>query len=300
MARAGLRVFARSCAGFVAGANFVRGAALLQGQEQISWQAPRSRKVRYRFRGRRRQIHFVAGAALSQGEVQISWQAQQISWQAQHFRKVSYRFCGRRSTFPRSGTDFVAGAALSQVRCRFRGMRGFAQVRAGSRGFARVCAGFAAGAALLQVRCRFRGRRSTFARSGTDFVVGAALSQGQVQISWQAQHFCKVRHRFHGSRSTFTSAHRREPAPTGAEPERTCANRCEPVRTCANQSEPVRTGANLCEPVRTGAHGIADASTTAMGTSPVPQYAQVKPQPSRQCPSLSAVVHMRRAHLDPR
>ena len=27
------------------------------------------------------------------------------------------------------------------------------------------------------------------ARSGTDFVAGTALSQGQVQISWQAQYF---------------------------------------------------------------------------------------------------------------
>ena len=29
----------------------------------------------------------------------------------------------------------------------------------------------------------FRGKRSSFARSGTDFVAGAALSQGTVQIS---------------------------------------------------------------------------------------------------------------------
>ena len=31
------------------------------------------------------------------------------------------------------------------------------------------------------------GRPSTFARSGADFVADIALSQGQVQISWQAQ-----------------------------------------------------------------------------------------------------------------
>ena len=37
-----------------------------------------------------------------------------------------------------------------------------------------------------------RGRRSTFTRSSIDFVAGAALSQGRVQISWQAQHFRKV------------------------------------------------------------------------------------------------------------
>ena len=37
-------------------------------------------------------------------------------------------------------------------------------------------------------RFELRGRRSTFARSSIDFVAGAALSQGQVSISWQAQH----------------------------------------------------------------------------------------------------------------
>ena len=48
---------------------------------------------------------------------------------------------------------------------------------------------------FLKVRCRFR---STFARSGTDFVAG------QAQIFWQARHSCKVRYRFRGRRSTFT------------------------------------------------------------------------------------------------
>ena len=45
----------------------------------------------------------------------------------------------------------------------------------------------------------FRSRRNTFAgdefgtvtRSGADFVAGAALSQGEVQISRQAPHFCR-------------------------------------------------------------------------------------------------------------
>ena len=41
-------------------------------------------------------------------------------------------------------------------------------------------------------RFELRGRRSILARSGADFVAGAALSQGRVQISWQAQHFRKV------------------------------------------------------------------------------------------------------------
>ena len=40
-------------------------------------------------------------------------------------------------------------------------------------------------------RIELRGRRSTFARSSIDFVAGAALSQGQVSISRQAQHFRK-------------------------------------------------------------------------------------------------------------
>ena len=40
-------------------------------------------------------------------------------------------------------------------------------------------------------RFELRGRRSTFARSSIDFVAGAALSQAQVSISWQAQHFRK-------------------------------------------------------------------------------------------------------------
>ena len=55
--------------------------------------------------GRRMQAH--AGASLSQSQVQI-W------WQEQHFRKVKYGFHGRHVTFAKSGTDFVAGAALSQ------------------------------------------------------------------------------------------------------------------------------------------------------------------------------------------
>ena len=100
----------------------------------------------------------------------------------------------------------------------FRGLR-FARVRAGSRGFARVCAGlrgFARVCAGSQIRAGLRGfarvcvglrmfcgRRSTFARLGTDFVAGAALSQGQAQIPWQAQRVRKVRYGFTGGRSTF-------------------------------------------------------------------------------------------------
>ena len=41
------------------------------------------------------------------------------------------------------------------------------------------------------VRIELRGRRSILARSSFDFVAGIALSQGQVSILWQAQHFRK-------------------------------------------------------------------------------------------------------------
>ena len=68
-----------------------------------------------------------------------------------------------------------------------------------------------------KVKHRFRGRRSTFARSSTDFlgrrstfrmscadfVAGAALSQGQVQNSWHAHHFRKVKCRIRGRCCTF-------------------------------------------------------------------------------------------------
>ena len=76
------------------------GAALSQGEVQISWQAQHFRKVNFS-----QGLNCVAGAALSKGQVQISWQAQ-------HFRQVKYTFRGRRSTFERSSKDFVAGAAF--------------------------------------------------------------------------------------------------------------------------------------------------------------------------------------------
>ena len=144
----------------------------------------------------------------------------QISWQAQHFGKVGHRFHGR-CTFARSSADFVTGTAFSYFwhgrianpigtdaqggACRFRGRGSI---------FARSGTDFVAGAELSQgqvhnswqvqhfrkVKCKIRGRRITFARSSTGFVAGAALSRGQVQISWQAQHFCKVNFRSRGSK----------------------------------------------------------------------------------------------------
>ena len=88
-----------------------------------------------------------------------------------------YRFRGRCSTFARSGTDFVAGVALSRF----------------GTDFCTVCTDFVERSAqsALQAqhfqKVRFRGKRSTFARSGTQLVAGTAESQGRVQISPQAQ-----------------------------------------------------------------------------------------------------------------
>ena len=101
----------------------------------------------------------------------------------QHFGKVGYRFRGRCITFARSSADFLTGAAFSYF---WHGR------------IANPIGTDAQGGA-----CRFRGRGSIFARSGTDFVAGASLSQGQVQNSWQAQHFREVKYRFRGRRSTF-------------------------------------------------------------------------------------------------
>ena len=50
-------------------------------------------------------------------------------------------------------------------------------------GSGRACAGTIGTDAHTFARFKFRGRRSILARSGTDFVAGASLSQGQVQIS---------------------------------------------------------------------------------------------------------------------
>ena len=50
-------------------------------------------------------------------------------------------------------------------------------------GSGRARAGTVCTDARTLARFEFRGRRSSLARSGTDFVAGASLSQGQVQIS---------------------------------------------------------------------------------------------------------------------
>ena len=86
----------------------------------------------------------------------------QILWQAQHFGKVGCRFRDRCITFARSSADFLTGAAFSYF---WHGR------------IANPIGTDAQGGA-----CRFRGRGSIL-RSGTDFVEGASLSQGQVQNS---------------------------------------------------------------------------------------------------------------------
>ena len=64
-----------------------------------------------------------------------------------------------------------------------------------------------AGAALskgqVQISWQAQHFRKVNFSQGLNCVAGAALSTGQVQISWQAQHFRKVKCRFRGRRSTF-------------------------------------------------------------------------------------------------
>ena len=47
---------------------------------------------------------------------------------------------------------------------------------------------------------------------GLNCVAGAALSQGEVQTSWQAPDFCKVKCRFHGRGSIFAKDRFRDKA----------------------------------------------------------------------------------------
>ena len=159
------------------------GTILSQGQAQISWQVQHFRKARYRFRGRRSTVarlgtdfvagarsgaDFVAGAVFRDRRYDSTLPAaapkssksiksfarlgKDFVAGARYFRKVKHRFRGRHNTLARSGTGFVAGAALSQ---------GWAQFSWQARYFRKV-----------KHRC------STFARSDTDLVAGAAFSQG--------------------------------------------------------------------------------------------------------------------------
>ena len=116
--------------------------------------------------------------------------------------KKTYSLRGRRSAFARSGTDFVARAALSQG--RRNAFAGQVQISRQAQRFRKVRYRFRSRRSTFvrsgtdsqqvqyfrKVRSRFRGRHKTFGRSGTDFnfAAGAALSQGTVQSLTQAQH----------------------------------------------------------------------------------------------------------------
>ena len=168
---------------------------------------PREGFARFELRGRcstfaRSSIDFVAGAALSQGRVQISWQAQHFrkvlrplsaSWGIASCRNVgAMRELGFRTVRKPPRSRRLYGGGLGTVPERSRNGLGTVSETGP---LARPREGFA--------RFELRGRCSTFARSSIDFVAGAALSQGQVPNSWQAQHFRKVKYKIRGRRSTF-------------------------------------------------------------------------------------------------
>ena len=133
----------------------------------------------------------MAGAALSRGRVQISWQAQHFrkvlrplsaSWGIASCRNVgAMRELGFRTVRKPPRSRRLYGGGLGTVPERSRNGLGTVSETGP---LARPREGFA--------RFELRGRCSTFARSSIDFVAGAALSRGRVQISWQAQHFRKV------------------------------------------------------------------------------------------------------------
>ena len=144
----------------------------------------------------------MARAALSQGQVQILWQAQ-------HFSKVKRRFGGRRSIFARS--TFAAGARKSQllstkvvreVNFRSWGLKIETFKYESSAQSPLSQPGLLSTKVVRKVHFRSWGSKN-FARSSIDFVAGAALSQGQVPNSWQAQHFRKVKYKIRGRRITF-------------------------------------------------------------------------------------------------
>ena len=168
---------------------------------------PREGFARFELRGRcstfaRSSIDFVAGAALSRGRVQISWQAQHFrkvlrplsaSWGIASCRNVgAMRELGFRTVRKPPRSRRLYGGGLGTVPERSRNGLGTVSETGP---LARPREGFA--------RFELRGRRSTFARSSIDFVAGASLSQGQVSISWQAQHFRKVKYKIRGRRITL-------------------------------------------------------------------------------------------------
>ena len=141
----------------------------------------------------------MARAALSQGQVQVLWQAQ-------HFSKVKHRFGGRRSIFARS--TFAAGARKSQLLStkvvREVNFRSWNLKIATFKYESSAQSPLSQPTSKVVRKVHFRSWGSKiFARSSIDFVAGAALSQGQVPNSWQAQHFRKVKYKIRGRRITF-------------------------------------------------------------------------------------------------
>ena len=111
------------------------------------------------------------------------------------------RLVGAGSEHARSGLG--AGSAPGPLA---RQRRGFARIELRGRRsiLARSGADFVAGAALSKGQVQISWQAQHFrTRSSAKLVAGAALSQGQVQILWQAQHFGKVSYTFRGRCSTF-------------------------------------------------------------------------------------------------
>ena len=165
--------------------------------------------------GRARRNHWHGRAHFR--KVQISRQAQhfgkgvQISWQVHHFRKVKCRFRNRRGIFlllaRTHRKSHWQGRARRRMQISWQGPH-FREVRNIFRGrrstFARSSTDFMAGAALSQGQAQISWKAQHFHKVMYIFLAGAALSQGQAKISWHVQHFRKVKHRFRGRHSTFT------------------------------------------------------------------------------------------------
>ena len=83
----------------------------------------------------------------------------------------------------------LVGAGSEHARITF----GAGPIGTATQRFRKVCLAWQA-QHFGKVGCRFRGRRSFFESSDADFVAGAALSQGQVQMSWQVQHRIRGKH----------------------------------------------------------------------------------------------------------
>ena len=93
-------------------------------------------------------------------------------WQEQHLRKVKYGFDGRRSV-----REILARTCCESRWQRRRMVGAFSRYR----GLARLSTHFVAGAALSQGQVQILWQAQHFRRSSTDFVAGAALSQASAK-----------------------------------------------------------------------------------------------------------------------